>query len=203
LKYLVAGIGTGVGKTIVSSILVQALQADYWKPIQTGSEEDSDTQTVQNLVSCSSVFHPEAILLKKPFSPHYAAHLEGMDLQAFPIPNLPDSEKLIVEAAGGILVPLSETTLLADWVKHWNLPVILVSRHYLGSINHTLLSVEALRSRNIPIKGLVFNGKDEFGNESIIQRFTKLPIIGRVGEESDFYPELIQKYAKVFRENLI
>jgi dethiobiotin synthetase len=203
LKYLVAGIGTGVGKTIVSSILVQALQADYWKPIQTGSEEDSDTQTVQNLVSCSPVFFPEAILLKKPFSPHFAASLEGLDLQAFPFPNLPVSEKLIVESAGGLLVPISNTTLLVDWVKHWNLPVILVSRHYLGSINHTLLSVEALRSRNIPIKGLVFNGMDEFGNESIIQSFTQLPIIGRVGEEPNFHPELIQKYAKDFRENLI
>lgn len=192
-----------MGKTIVSSILVQALQADYWKPIQTGSDEDSDTQTVRNLVSSASVFHPEAILLQKPFSPHYAASLEGVDLQTFPVPNLPASEKLIVESAGGLLVPLSHTTLLVDWIKHWSLPVILVSRHYLGSINHTLLSVEALRSRNIPIKGLVFNGRDEFGNEAIIQRITQLPVIGRVGVESEFHPELIQKYAKAFRENLI
>jgi len=202
VKYFVAGIGTGVGKTIVSSILVQALKADYWKPIQTGSEEDSDTQTVRNLVTDSVAFYPEALLLKKPFSPHFAASLEGINLRNRQIPELPDTERLIVEAAGGLLVPISETALQIDWIQHWKLPVILVSRHYLGSINHTLLSVEALHSRNIPIKGLVFNGKDEFGNEEIIEAYTQLPVIGRVGEEPALSTELILKYAKAFRDNL-
>lgn len=203
MKYLVAGIGTDVGKTVVSAILVQALQADYWKPIQTGSEHDSDRETVRRLVNNPGRFFPEAVLLKEPFSPHHAAFLEGKNLAGLPIPELPPSNNLVVETAGGLLVPLSSQTLLIDWVQAWNLPVILVSRHYLGSINHTLLSVEALKSRNIPIKGLVFNGSDPFGNESILRELTQVPIIGRLEQESDLNREVIQKYATAFYDNLI
>lgn len=199
-QYIVAGIGTEVGKTVIAAMLVEALQADYWKPVQSGAITDSDTRTVRELTSNPvSQFHPEAYRLTEPLSPHAAAAIDGVTIDAEQI-RLPQTDNaLIVELAGGLLVPLNDTTLNIDLVQRWGLPVVLVSRNYLGSINHTLLSVEALRSRQIPVAGLIFNGPTVPATESFILAYTQLPCLGRVGDEPVINQDVIRSYATNFR----
>jgi dethiobiotin synthetase len=180
-KVFIAGIGTGVGKTIVSAVLVKALQADYWKPVQSGDHENSDTIIVQSLVTDAlSVYHPESYKFKTPASPHYAAKAEGItiNLNQFTIPVT--NNKLIIEAAGGLMVPLNEQHLNIDLIGYLNIPVVLVSGNYLGSINHTLMSIEVLRQRGLGITGIIFNGAGYLDNEEIITHFANVPVIGRV-----------------------
>ncbi len=180
-KYFVTGIGTEIGKTIVSAILTEHLKADYWKPIQSGELNQSDTIKVRNLVSnTTSKFHPEAYQLTKPFSPHYSAELDGVKIELDSI-NLPETQNnLIVEGAGGLMVPLNNQDLIIDLIKKLGLEVVLVSKNYLGSINHTLLSVEALKSRNIPIAGIIFNGETNEATENIIIKMTGLKVIANI-----------------------
>lgn len=191
-KYFVTGIGTEIGKTITSAVLVEYLQADYWKPIQSGDLHQSDSLKVKALVSNTKTkFHPEAYRLTQPFSPHYSAKLDGVniDLNKIEIPET--ANHLIVEGAGGLLVPLNEEHLIIDLIKKLALEVILVSKNYLGSINHTLLSVEALRSRNIPVKGIIFNGEENPASESIIIKMTGLNVIGRIPNLAEINKENI------------
>lgn len=157
--YFVTGIGTGIGKTIVSTILTEALEADYWKPIQAGNLDDTDTDFVlNNLSNDNSKVHPEQYRLTTPASPHSAAEIDGVRL-ALEDFSLPKTDRiLIVEGAGGLMVPINEKDLILDLILHLELPVILVSGIYLGSINHTLLSYDVLRNRNVYIAGIVFNG---------------------------------------------
>lgn len=178
---VVTGIGTGVGKTIISAILVEALQADYWKPIQAGDLENSDTNTVQKLVSSEkSVFHLEAFRLKNPMSPHAAAKLDQVEikLNALSIPKTENT--LIIELAGGLMVPLNSEELNIDLLKKWNAPVILVSKNYLGSINHSLLSLELLKNNHIPVLGIIFNGERNIPTEEFILQYSKAYRIGRI-----------------------
>ncbi|MFW6093859.1 MAG: dethiobiotin synthase [Pseudomonadota bacterium] len=156
---VVAGIGTEVGKTVVSAVLVEALDADYWKPVQSGGLEHTDTMAVEALASGPGRrFHPEAYRLTQPLSPHAAARFDGVTIDPAALA-LPATERpLVVELAGGLMVPLSETLLNLDLLADWRLPVVLVCSYYLGSINHTLLSVQALESRGVPLAGLVLNG---------------------------------------------
>ena len=157
MKLIVAGIGTEIGKTVVSAIIVEALQADYWKPVQSGALDDSDTETVRALVSNPrSRFHPEAYRLREPLSPHAAAQIDGVTIELDKLIMPQTHTNLVVELAGGLMVPLNNRDLNIDWVQQSGLPVVLVSRNYLGSINHTLLSIEACRTRLIPVLGLVF-----------------------------------------------
>lgn len=197
-RLIVAGIGTEIGKTVSSAVLVEALQADYWKPVQSGGLDDSDTDTVRRLISnTKSYFHPEAYRLTQPLSPHAAAEIDGVtiDLAKF---NLPETENsLVVELAGGLMVPLNDHELTIDLVQKLVLPVVLVSRNYLGSINHTLLSVEACRSRNIPLVGILFNGPTVPASESFILSYTGLPCIGRIGQESVVTKDVISRYARL------
>ncbi len=196
IKLIIAGIGTEIGKTVASAIVVEALQADYWKPVQSGALDDSDTETVRQLISNPvSQFHPEAYRLREPLSPHAAAELDGIQIELLQIQVPPTNNALIVELAGGLLVPLNEQELTIDWVAQSGLPVLLVSRNYLGSINHTLLSIEALRSRNIPILGVIFNGPTVSATESFILSYTRLPCLGRIGEEPEITPAVIRHYA--------
>lgn len=191
-KYFVTGIGTEIGKTITSAVLVEYLQADYWKPIQSGDLHQSDSLKVKALISnIKTKFHPEAYRLTQPFSPHYSAKLDGVhiDLNKIEIPET--ANHLIVEGAGGLLVPLNEEHLIIDLIKKLALEVILVSKNYLGSINHTLLSVEALRSRNIPVKGIIFNGEENPASESIIIKMTGLNVIGRIPNLAEINKENI------------
>ena len=202
-QLIVAGIGTEIGKTVASAVLVEALQADYWKPIQSGALDDSDTDTVRRLVSNSiSQFHPEAYRLTQPLSPHAAAERDGITIDPKTI-TLPQTDNaLVVELAGGLLVPLNDTFLNIDLVQQLDLPVILVSRNYLGSINHTLLSVEACQRRNIPIMGILFNGPTVQATETFILRYTGLDCIGRIGQEDVVTKEIIRKYARLIVERL-
>ena len=195
-KLIVAGIGTEIGKTVVSAILVEALQADYWKPIQSGALDDSDTDAVRRLVSNPvSHFHPEAYRLTQPLSPHAAAEIDGLviDLKHIPIPETTNA--LVVELAGGLMVPLNNHDLNIDLVQQLDLPVVLVSRNYLGSINHTLLSVEACRNRRIQLVGIIFNGPTVPATETFILNYTKLLCLGRIAQEPEMTPDVVKKYA--------
>lgn len=198
-KIFVTGIGTDVGKTLVSSILVEALKADYWKPVQTGSFFSTDTAKVQKWVSNSeSKFHPEAYCLKQYMSPHAAAELEQTEILLSKI-NLPDTENtLIIEGAGGLMVPLNRSEFMIDMITKFDGEVILVVQNYLGSINHTLLSVEALKSRGLNILGLIFNGPPHQLSEDIILDTTKLKLLGRINKETDLDKSVISRYAKTF-----
>jgi dethiobiotin synthetase len=198
--YFVTGIGTGIGKTIVSTILTEALEADYWKPIQAGNLDDTDTDFVlNNLSNDNSQVHPEQYRLTTPASPHFAAEVDGVRL-ALEDFSLPETDRtLIVEGAGGLMVPLNEKDLIVDLILHLELPVILVSGIYLGSINHTLLSYDVLRNRNVYIAGIVFNGPPNPSTESIILKHTNLPVILRVNDEEVLDKEMVKRYAKLVK----
>lgn len=198
-KIFVTGIGTDVGKTVVSSVLVEALKADYWKPVQTGSFFSTDTVKVQKWISNSeSKVHPEAYLLKQYMSPHAAAELENteIDLSTINIPNI--SNTLVIEGAGGLLVPLNRKEFMIDMIQKFDAEVVLVIQNYLGSINHTLLSVEALKSRGLKILGMVFNGPPHQLSEDIILEHTGLKLLGRINKETELNKEVIARYAKEF-----
>ena len=199
-QFIVAGIGTEIGKTFISSILVEALEANYWKPIQSGGLDYTDTDTVKGLVANKkSVFYPEAHRLTQPLSPHAAAEIDGVtiELEDFQLPET--TAPLVVELAGGLMVPLSNDLLNIDLIEKFNLPVVLVTRNYLGSINHTLLSVHLLQSKGIAIKGLIFNGLSNPATESFILNHTKLPLLAKVEEHSEITPSLVSHYATVFK----
>lgn len=202
-NYIIAGIGTEVGKTVVSAILTEALQADYWKPIQSGYPPDSDTETVRSLISNERTrFHPEVYRLREPLSPHAAAAAEGVVIDPERIAVPQTDNRLLIELAGGLMVPLTETYLNIDLVQRLTYPVIVVTRNYLGSINHTLLSVEALRSRNVPIAGLVINGPSVPATESVLLSYTGLPCLLRVNDEVAMNEELVRQYAHQLADTL-
>lgn len=171
----ITGIGTDVGKTIVSAVLVEKLQADYWKPVQSGELDNSDTMKVKRLVSNQlSVFYAEAYRLTQPFSPHKSAELDGVEIDMEQIIAPETSRPLIIEGAGGLMVPLNNNgDLIIDLIKKLDAEVVLVSRNYLGSINHTLLSIDALENRGINIKMMVFNGDADSYSENIIKAHFK------------------------------
>lgn len=198
-KIFVTGIGTDVGKTVVSSVLVEALKADYWKPVQTGSFFSTDTAKVQKWISNSeSKIHPESYLLKQYMSPHAAAELENREISLSNI-TIPDtSNTLIIEGAGGLLVPLNRAEFMIDMIKKFDAEVVLVVQNYLGSINHTLLSVEALKNKGLKILGIVFNGAPHQLSEDIILDNSGLKLLGRISKETELNKEVIARYAKEF-----
>lgn len=178
MSFLIAGIHTGIGKTLCSAILCQATGYDYWKPVQAGSLDDTDSIFIKTHVTNPGVtIHPEAYKLDIPASPHYAAEQEGIEIKKETIFLPKTKNNIIVETAGGLMSPFSKDFLNIDLANHLNLPVILVSNNYLGSINHTLLSVEALQRRNIEIKGIVFSGEKVESTQSFILAYTKLPLL--------------------------
>ncbi|QXV64551.1 dethiobiotin synthase [Mucilaginibacter sp. 21P] len=180
-KIFVTGIGTGIGKTLISAILVEKLKADYWKPIQSGDLHDSDTLKVKSLVSNDkTIFYNEAYRLTQPYSPHKSAALDGITIDEKTIIAPQTENTLLIEGAGGLMVPLNGHAMIIDLIKQLDASVILISQNYLGSINHTLLSVEALKSRNINIKGIIFNGEKNASTEDYIIDYTGLPHLGRV-----------------------
>lgn len=159
----VTGIGTGVGKTVAAAIITEALGADYWKPVQSGFEEGTDCNTVQSLISNQQTqFHSEVYKLALPASPHIAAREEGVQININEIiaQQPQTANHLVIEGAGGLLVPINEQQFIADMILALDAQVILVSRNYLGSINHSLLTAEACQQRNIPVLGWLFN--DQF-----------------------------------------
>lgn len=202
-QFFVTGIGTNVGKTIVSAILSEALKATYWKPVQAGDLEESDSIKINNLTSQSVTVLTEKYKLNTPASPHHAAEIEGIkiNLSDFNVPNVEGN--LIIEGAGGLMVPINnEGDLFIDLIQQFNLPIILVSMHYLGSINHTLLSIEALKSRNIKIEGIIFVGDQNIATEKIIlsktnvHRIANIPFTENI--DTEFIQEQASKIEKIF-----
>lgn len=181
MRFVITGTDTGVGKTIFSAALVDALKAHYWKPIQSGIEEETDSEKVMRFgrVPKERVI-AECYKLKTPVSPHHAAKLDGINIDPEKLLLPKVTSPLVIEGAGGLLVPLTENVVFADVFSHWQLPVILCARTALGTINHTLLSIEAMERRAIPIYGIVFIGAEEIATERIIGKFAKERILGRL-----------------------
>jgi len=201
-RYFITGIGTEVGKTVASAVVTEVLQADYWKPIQAGDLEYSDTDKVKDLISNSKTkFHKNAFALNTPMSPHASAEIDNITIKSLIIKTPETLNSLVVEGAGGILVPISDTETILDLIEP-NDKVILVSRHYLGSINHTLLSAEILKAKGIKNVGILFNGDEHPTTESIIKKMTDLPILGRIGEEQEITKSVISKYSEELEQSL-
>ncbi len=200
-KYFVTGISTEVGKTIASAIVTEALQADYWKPIQAGELDNCDTNKTTKLVSNKqSNFHRNSYALHTPMSPHAAAEIDGIEIDLSKIKEPKTKNNLVIEGAGGLLVPVNNTETILDIIKP-DYKVIVVSRHYLGSINHTLLTLKLLQEKGFDVS-IIFSGEAHKTTEEIIQKMTNVSIIGRIEEEPYFDTNVIREYADLFRERL-
>ncbi len=179
--FVITGTDTGIGKTVVSAMLTLALSATYWKPVQSGTEDETDTACVKRLTGLSDAhFLPERYVFSAPLSPHRSAELDGVtiDPDVLSVPNV--DGPLLIEGAGGLMVPLTRQTLFIDVFARWQIPVILCARTGLGTINHTLLSIEALRKRSVPLHGLIFVGPDNADNIATIAGFSGVPILGHL-----------------------
>src|SRR6187402_1044036 len=165
MKLFITGISTDVGKTIASAIIVEALEADYWKPIQAGDIDHSDSHKIKSFISNGKTeIHPNGYLLNTPASPHLAAAIDGITIDLKEIKEPKTLNHLVIEGAGGVFVPLNDSDCVIDLI-HPDYKVIVVSRHYLGSINHTLLTIEALHNRKLDIAGLIFSGNKNESSE--------------------------------------
>ena len=179
MKYIIAGIHTGIGKTVVSAVLCNVLKAHYWKPVQAGIEDPTDTETIQELLMGEAKIVSERHVLKMPASPHIAAYVEGIKIQLSDF-ELPVHNNLIVETAGGIMSPLGNGITNLDLMQKLDLPVILVVGDYLGSINHSLMSIEVLKSTKLTIRGLVFSGTPVQSSRDYIAEYSGLPVLAEV-----------------------
>jgi dethiobiotin synthetase len=203
MNLIIAGIHTGVGKTVCSAVICQALGYDYWKPVQAGELNNSDSIFIKNNVSNAKCFiHPERYRLNVPASPHYAAAEDGMEIKPtdFVLPKT--SNYLLVETAGGVMSPLAKDFLIIDLMKQLDLPAIVVSNNYLGSINHTLLTVAALRQREIPILGIVYSGEAVQSTREFIIEHTKVPVLFSIPQFTSISKEVIADFAKTFSIHL-
>lgn len=189
----VTAIGTDSGKTVVSAILAKALNATYWKPIQCGLPRD--TETIEDLCGSNVKTLPERFLFQTPASPHFAAQQEGIEinLSHFSLPQ--NGQQMIVEGAGGLLVPINKAHTIADLVKHLKIPLILVINHYLGSLNHSLLTLEVIRNQNLPMAGLIFNGTDFQQAEPIILSRAHAPVLARIPKINSLSSNFVEEMA--------
>lgn len=194
-QYFVTGISTDIGKTVVSAVLCRRLNAAYYKPIQAGNLENLESDFIKNLVPGITIFETK-YKLNNPLSPHLAAKLDNVriDIENITLPNF--KESLIVEGAGGILVPLNDEYTILDLIKKLKLPVIVIVKHYLGSINHSLLTCEVLKQSGVEIAGIIFNGESNEESEKIILKRTQIPCIGRVPELEKLNQEAIEEASK-------
>lgn len=177
-EFFVTGTDTGIGKTLVSGMMMSALDATYWKPIQAGLDEETDTEFVQRVSKADpSRIIPERYRLETPMSPHAAADIDGVkiSLNDFELPEY-ETKHLIVEGAGGLIVPINWEHTVLDMIERLKLPVLLVARSSLGTLNHTLLSLEALRDRGIEVFAVVLNGEKHPSNKETIERFGDVPV---------------------------
>lgn len=199
--YFITGISTEVGKTVAAAIVTEALEADYWKPVQAGELDNSDTHKVAQFISnTKTVFHKNAYALQTPMSPHAAAEIDGVTVDLKKITTPQTENNLVIEGAGGLLVPLNNTATILDIIKP-DYKVIVVSRHYLGSINHTLLTVNLLQQKGFDV-AIIFSGDEHPTTETIIKKMTNVPVIGRIDEEPYFDKNVIKEYADKFKEKL-
>jgi dethiobiotin synthetase len=201
-KIFITGIGTDVGKTITAAIVCEALRADYWKPIQAGDVDTGDRNTVEQLLSNSqSIVHQNTYNLVTPMSPHGAAEIDDIviDLKKVNAPNTDNN--LVIEGAGGLLVPINDNETIFDLIKS-EYRVVVVSRHYLGSINHTLMTIKLLQEAGNKVS-VIFNGDENKSSESIIKSMTNVNVIGRISPEVKMNKTIISKYATQFRTALL
>lgn len=199
-RYFISGIGTDVGKTIVSAVLVEALKADYWKPIQAGELNHSDKDKVKELVANKlSVFHPNAYALQTPVSPHDAAKRDGIQIELENIQVPQSSNHLVIEGAGGLLVPINDKDMVVDLIKPFNSELILVINNYLGSINHTLLSLAYIQTNKIPLKGVILCGNSYAEGEELILSYSGVRLLGRIPWMSDLNDKVISELGKQFK----
>ncbi|MBS7256160.1 dethiobiotin synthase [Flavobacterium branchiicola] len=203
MKIFVTGISTDVGKTIASSIIVESLEADYWKPIQAGDLDNSDSHKIKARISNEKTkIFENSYKLNTPASPHLAAEIDGITIDLKEIKEPKTKNHLVIEGAGGIFVPLNEKDTIIDLIQP-DYKIIVVSRHYLGSINHTLLTIEAIQYHGFKIDGIIFSGSENKSTESLILNKTGVKCIGRIEEEPYFDQNVIKEYADLFRENLL
>lgn len=194
-RIFVTGTSTDIGKTVVSGVLVAGLKAHYWKPVQTGLNEGTDTDWISRHTAIpESRIHRETYSLQEPLSPHAAAVLEDVEikLEAFAIPDVPDDAFLVVEGAGGIMVPLNRQHYMLDLIKSLDIPVLLVADSQLGTINHTLLSLLQLRRCGISIVGVVMNGPVNQGNREALEFYGDVPILAEIEPLTDLNPASLE-----------
>lgn len=203
MKIFVTGISTDVGKTVASAILTQALEADYWKPVQAGDLDKSDSHKLRKLISNNKTrIFDNAYALQTPASPHWAAALDGVTIDLNQIKEPQTQNHLVIEGAGGLYVPLNDRDTIADLIQP-DYQVVIVSRHYLGSISHTLLTAEALQHRKAKVLGIIFSGAEHPSTESIILQKTGLAFLGRIDEEPYFDQNVVADYANQFRDTIL
>ncbi|WP_298245979.1 dethiobiotin synthase [uncultured Christiangramia sp.] len=200
--YFITGISTDVGKSIAAAMITEALEADYWKPVQAGDLDNSDTHKVERLVSNSrTTFHKNSYALNSPMSPHAAAEIDSINIDLKKIKRPKTNRDLVIEGAGGLLVPLNNKSTILDLIQPDDC-VILVSRHYLGSINHTLLSIEMLKSRGIENIKIIFSGDENQSTEQAIQDHSGIEVLGRIEQEPYFDKNVVLEYAEKWKEKL-
>jgi dethiobiotin synthetase len=201
-NFFITGISTDVGKTVVSAIVTQALHADYWKALQSGGMDHSDRSEVQRLVSNDKTqYYEESYFLNTPMSPHKSAQIDGVTIDIDQIKRPETDNHLVIEGAGGILVPLNDTHTVADLIMPDD-KVILVSSGYLGSINHTLLSIEYLKSKGLKCAGVLYNQVTLSGTIEIIEKMTSVPTIGHIDTIVDLNAQAIEEQAQLLRPAL-
>ena len=199
-KYFVTAIHTDSGKSVVSVLLARVLGYDYWKPVQAG--HPTDISFVSQFLAPEKIIH-EKYLLKTACSPHQAANIDNVEISVDDFSLSNTTGGLIVEGAGGLMVPINnEGDCIIDIIKKLDIEVVLVSNHYLGSINHTLLSIEALKANGIKVKGIIFNGEENQGTESIILKKSGLPMLFRLDQEAVFDDAFFNKYSEIIKEKL-
>jgi dethiobiotin synthetase len=197
MNIIIAGIHTGIGKTVCSAVICQALGYDYWKPVQAGELDSSDSIFIKiNVTNPNTIIHPETHRLTTPASPHYAAEMDGVEIKPTDFSMPETNNNIVIETAGGIMSPLSNNFLNIDLMEQLQLPAIIVSNNYLGSINHTLLTVAAMRQRNIPVKGIVFSGSEFASSREFILQHTQLPLLFSIPLFERITPQVIADFAK-------
>ena len=190
-RIFITGTDTGIGKTLVSAMLLTGLEGKYWKPVQSGLEDITDTEWIKEKTGLDDThFFPETYRLKQPLSPHDSAAAEGkrIELDRFEAPEIPEGVTLIIEGAGGIMVPLNEKELMIDLIKKCNAPALIVARSGLGTINHTLLSINQLRHAGLDIFGVVMNGPGNSTNRDAIEHFGNIKVIAEIENIGDINP---------------
>lgn len=201
--FAVTGIHTDAGKTIASAVITEALGCTYWKPVQSGSNDRTDTMTVQSLVSNPSCrFLPEAYLLREPLSPHAAARIDNVQIDVDKLKPVETDSPLLIETAGGLMSPVNDECTVIDYVQRFQLPAVLVSAAYLGSISHTLLCMELLRQRGVDVKALIFCGERNPESEEFILRYTQFDKVLHIRKFGLLDKASVAHEAQLIREKL-
>ncbi len=198
MNYFVTAIGTDSGKSVVSALLTSVLDYAYWKPIQAGEPADSDY--IRQLVLQAKIY-PETYKLNTACSPHESARIDGVEVELDKF-HVPQTENLIIEGAGGVFVPINhKNELIIDLIEVVRAECVVVSNHYLGSINHTLLTIKALQDKGIKIKGIIFNGAENKATESVILAHSNVPFLFRIDQEKQIDADFIKKYAPLVKKS--